>query len=385
MMRASLIVLVLSTGAACTSGTRQSPTLRTHQYPDGRPHFQYQLKDKMPHGEGLVWYPNGELKSRGEYVNGVKHGLFKFYRDDGELEHQAFFYKNVEVWRSTSPDDRPSDELLAGLVKFSGSEPRLGAADMHGGNSYEIVRAPGFTLDKSPPAPLFANLDRANSLDRVGMQVGFSDAGQMGVGAVTRIDAFGNYRFSRFGVYGQFSQTSRDAASGPDLTGRRTLEGGATFHRPLPIGGLVLRAGAVVPITNDDPDGFLAASAAAFQRPADAVTSFPASLALRTGATLTRGRQYFVLQGDTGIDWIAGSANGFDALARLNLGVGVGIRSLMLSAELANTVRITDPSRRMHGVGMSSTVWVNKTWLMVSMLFASEGHTTLSGAVGYEL
>lgn len=383
MMRIALLAVV-ATLAACASEVKQSPTLRTHNYPDGRPHFEYQLKDFLPHGEGRTWYRNGELRSSGEYVNGVKHGMFTFYRDDGAFDYRAYFWKNVEVWRSQRFDDRPSDELIAGLRNFSGTEPHLGDRD-NGGTTYEVVRSPGVEIDMSPPAPLFSTLDRTNSIDRVGLQLGFSDAGSMGLGAVKRVDLFANYRLSRFGVYGQYSQTTLAATESATLTGRRTLEGGGTFHLPWSVAGLALRAGVAVPVANDDPNGYLAASAGAYQRPTDAATSFPASLAMRTGASVMRSHDLFVVQGDVGADWIAGGANGFDVVARGNLGLGVGVRSAMLTAELTNSVRVTDPSRRIHGFALGTTIWVRKTWLALSALFASESHTTITGAIGYEL
>lgn len=382
MMRPALFLFALA--AACSSGVpRSTPTLRVHHYPDGRPHFQYALRENIPHGEGVVWHRNGELKSRGEYVNGVKHGIFKFYGEDGAFQSQAMYWKDVEVWRSTTSNDRPSDELLAGLTKFSGTEPRLGAETRAG---YEVVRSPGIKLDTSPPAPLFASLDRTTSFNRVGLQFGFSDAGSMGAGAVQRIDVFGNYRLSEFGIYGQFSQATLDTSFGPALTGRSTIEAGGTYHLPLALGGLSIRGGLAVPLTNDDSDGFLAATAGSFQRPTDAATSVPSSIALRTGASMTRSLgEWLVLQGDTGVDWVVGGANGFDALVRANVGAGFGIRSVMFSVEASNTLRLAGPSRRIQALAMGPTFWINKTWLMLSLVLGSDSHTTLSGALGYEL
>lgn len=378
MMRPIFLVLALG---ACGGAARDS-TLRTHQYPDGRLHFQYALRDGLPHGEGVVWHPNGELKSRGDYVNGLKHGLFKFYNFDGEFDRQAYFFKNVKVWESRSPSDAPSTDLLSGLGAFSGGTPRLGE-DL--GKSYEVEPAPGFRIDTGPPAPLFATLDRTTAMNRFGMQYGLSGGGDMGFASVKRLELFGNYRYSNVGAYGQFSYASLESPSGLSVTARSTLEVGGTYHRALSIGGLSARGGLVVPLMGDDPNGFLAASAASFQRPTDAVTSFASSVAVRTGASLTRSHSRFVLQGDTGVDWVIGGTQPFDALLRANGAVGVGARSMMLSLESSNTIRLSDPSRRLHGLAVGGTFWINKAWAAVHGATTIDGHVTLTGSLGYEL
>lgn len=342
------------------------------------------MRDGLPNGEGVVWHPNGQIKSRGPYVNGLKHGVFSFYTEDGVFEHQALFWKNVEVWRSQVSTAQPPADLVRGLTAFSGGEPRLGA-DL--GKEYEKVPQPPFHLSSDPPAPFFASLDRTTSLNRLGVQVGFSGANEMPFGSVSRIELFGNYRFSRVGVYGQISQPSLTPDHGPTLAGRRTVEVGSTYHSSLErIGGLTLRGGLVLPIGNDDADGYLAGTAASFQRPTDAVTSFPSSFALRSGASITHSRQRFVVQGDAGVDWLmAGESRPLDALLRANGGIGYGVRSGMLSLELTNTIRITEPSRRLHAIGAGGTFWINHMWITGLVSRSFDGHTALTGAMGYEL
>jgi len=149
---------------------------------------------------------------------------------------------------------------------------------------------------------------------------------------------------------------------------------------------LTVRAGILAPIGNDNDSGFIASSAGAFQRPTDAAASFPSSLALRTGASLTRARSHLVLQGDGGVDWLlGGEARPVDALLRANAGVGVGMRAAVLSLELSNTVRVSDPSRRIHALGIGGTFWLAGVWLTTCVSRTFAGQNAVTASVGYEL
>src|SRR5262245_55080230 len=120
MMRSLSILFAML--AACTPKS----SLQRHNYPSDSPRFEYEMHDVVPYGTGRVWLQNVTLKYECQYVNGVKHGRFTYYDEDGKFSHQVFFYKDVEVWRYTVEREEPPAELEQGLVKFSGSEPRIG-------------------------------------------------------------------------------------------------------------------------------------------------------------------------------------------------------------------------------------------------------------------
>ncbi len=342
-------------------------------YPNGKPRWEYATVDGVPHGLSRVFHPNGELQSEGSYVAGAKHGLFTFWTEDGEFIRRALFSDDAEIWSTTDFYTRPPTDLIVGL-------------DTTAREIEARERPQGLRFSKQPPAPYFATLDRTNGIDRVGGQVGY------GEGGVVRWDLFGNYAIRKIGVYGQLSQTQARAPSAPitsserTLSGRRTLEAGATLPVALDIGTLTPRAGVLVPIGNDNMAGFVASSAGARQRVTDAAASVPGTVALRTGASLTRGMRRVVLQADGGIDWLFGAQEApFDALVRANAGVGVGVRSLLFSAELTNAMRISDPSLRMHALGLGATLWLDRAWLTVLGTQTFDGDTSLSGVFGYEL
>lgn len=380
-MKRAIHLILFGVLAAC--GAAAKPSTQMFKYPDGGPHYEYQMLNGLPHGTGRVWHPNGELSSQGEYVNGVKHGEFTFYDDNGDFQHKALFWKNVEVWRSSVADDQPPKQLIDGLSAFSGTDaPRLGE-----NMPTEETTSPAFKISRDPPAPYFATLDRTTALNRVGLQFGFGAAEDMSFGSVTRLELFGNYRISQLGVYGQLSQTQFEAAPGMSLSGRRTLEAGGTYHHELAnVGMLTARAGVLAPIGNDTTDGFIATSAGASQRPTDAATSFPATAAIRTGASLTRMGRSLVVQADGGVDWLLGGPNAsLDALVRANGAIGYGIRSALASVELTNTVRVSEPTRRIHALGFAGTFWLNRMWVTAAWSATLDGATALTGALGYEL
>ncbi|NVB77636.1 MAG: hypothetical protein HOV81_04515 [Kofleriaceae bacterium] len=378
-MRTNLFLLLFGV-AACASTSPKPPT---NVHSNGQVRWEYKMVNGVPHGPGHVYYADGTLKSEGEYVNGVKHGLFKFYRPDGELEQQTYFYKNVAVWKSTDPNAEPPDELISGLTAFSGEPPKIGDELGVKGDP----NAPSsFRLSYDAPEPYFSSLDRTAGPNRLGVQFGAGTAGERPFGSVTRYEVFGSYRFADFGAYGSFAQSQFEVEPNMRLSGRQTLELGGTYQRPVALGPLSVRGGILFPISSDDADGYLASTAGAMQRATDAAQSFPSTVAVRTSASITHKRQRLVLQGDGGIDWLLGGPNSsLDALARLNAGVGLGFRSLMVGVEVANTLRMSEPSRHIHVMGVSGTFWINHMWVTGFAASSLDGETSVTGALGYEL
>lgn len=368
-MRRLLIAFLLAGCATAPAG------LKRYSYPDGNPHFEYEVRDGVPDGTGRVWYENGELRSEGTYVNGFKHGRFRFYSENGAFERQVMYWKDAEVWSSTDPHAEPSPELVTGLSAYAGTEIRKTLS--------ETDQTPRkFELSTEPvPAPYFATLDSQTTLSRVGIEIG--------AGSLSRIALFGNYTLGRYAVYGRMTQANLSLSPEMNLSGRRTIEGGGSRAFELAsIGTMVVHAGVLAPIGNDDQDGYIASSAAAFLRPADAAASFPSTGALRTGATLVRRMRYVVLQADTGGDAIIGGRDHpVDGLLRADVGAGVGFRAALVGVELTNALLLSDPSRSMSAAAVSGTIWFAGTWLTASAIHAFEGTYTnaVAFAVGYEL
>ena len=339
------------------------PHAGTHRvaYPGGNPHFEYDTVDGVPNGRGRVWYPSGELRSEGPYVDGVKHGEFTFYTEDGALDYRAIFVNDQEVWRASDARAVPPRDLVA----------RVEAAPRTKDEGLQLLR-----FSTRPPAPYFGMLDRTTSLDRAGLAIGFGEAHAI------RSELFANHQFSSFGIYGQFSQTEAKSELDMTVSGRRTLEAGATY---LASDMISLRAGLLVPIGNDDTGGFVASSLGAFQRPTDAATSVPSTVAVRTGTSVLKRWSYLVAQADAGVDWLFGGQRSFDALLRVNAGVGAGVRSLLFTVELSNAIRASDPAQRIDAIGIATTYWVDRIWLAAVVSTTFDGHRSVTGALGYEL
>lgn len=359
-------VLSITLVAACATARGPKRT----DYPDGT-YEEYTLVDGKRQGKTRLWHSNGRLASEGNYAAGKREGTFVYFTENGDFAYQALFLRDEEVWRSSDRDARPDVRKLT----------------LERQETAEHTPIPTRAL----PVPWFVSVDRTTSLDRAGMQLGFGQAAGLPFGSAKRFDLFGTFSLGELGAYGQFSQTSltsmEELSLDRTLSGRRTLEGGATYHLPFHrFGDYRARAGLLVPVSNDDNEGFLAASAGAFQRPADAAASVPSTVALRTSTSLVHTTKRFVLQGDGGLDWLlGGEPRPVDVLARANLGLGFGSRTAILSVELSNTVSLTDLDRRLHSVGFGGGASIAGMWLSGLLSYCVSGGTAFTTAVGYEL
>jgi hypothetical protein len=334
-------------------------------YQSGAPHWEYELRDGVPDGHGRVWHPTGALASEGTYAAGIKHGHFRFYGTDGAFDHQALYWKDVEVWRSDDPRAAPSEALLAGLDAVTDTQ--------------SITARPSSPWSEPIPAPYFATLDRVATVDRVGLR--------LTTGVVQAMAAYADVVFGPYAIYGQVAETHLDLTPDMTLSGRRTAELGAARRFALPgVGTLHAHAGVMVPTQHDDVAGFVATTAGSRVLPGDAAAGFPSTSALRAGVSVVRQRELLVLQGDLGIDaLLGGGATHGDALARANLGLGFGVRAAMLSLELTNTLRLSEPSRQLHAVAAAVTVWRAGLWFTAAYAYGLSGEGTLTMHAGYEL
>lgn len=364
MSRLALLAATALLAVAC------APSSAVHQtrYPDGRPQEEYGTRNGVRHGKARTWHAIGTIATEGTYIAGRREGTFTTFADDGSVLYRALFINDEEVWRSSDPTAQPDMQQVSIARR-------------------KVIDEALAPTTASVPVPWFSSLDRTTSLSRVGLQMGLGGPDKLPFGSVKRTEIFGNYMRGRLGGYGQFSQTTLEAPSGLMFSGRQTLEGGATFRLPSTgLGTATSRVGVLVPIGNDNGDGFVASTAGSFQRPTDAASSVPSAVAIRTGANLTRVTRRFVLQGDAGIDWlVAGEPSALDALARANVGVGFGSRSALIHLELTNTISISDPSRRLHSIGFGGGIRIVKGWLSGVFSHCISGDTSLTAAVGYEL
>ena len=369
--------LVLIALAACGGGFAGTSNTHRVAYPNGYARFEFELRDGLPNGRGRVWYPSGALELAGTYVDGARHGRFWLFTDGGALEHQAIYFNNSEVWSSTDATAEPPAEWTVELAS------RETMPAVHKAGRVDSEEAKPWLARSTVPAPSFASLDRI-TMERGGVQVGVGGGEASDFGSVVRVDAFGHYRFSRFGAYAQLSQTQLEVRM-ETLAGRRTFELGGTARHGISVGTFTGRAGLLVPVGNDDTNGFVASTAGVAQRPADAASSFASSVAARTSASFVRTGDRSVLQVDAGVDWLLGTeSRALDVLLRANAGVGLGTRRAMLTIEVSNTLRASEGTR-LHALVLGGTATFARVWLGANVSITHEADAAVLTSVGYDL
>lgn len=365
-MKVLAVMLALAACGAPAATMRAGSISRT-AYPNGKARFEFELRGGLPNGVGRSWHPNGKLALEGTYHDGARHGRFWFYGEDGEPIGQAIYFNNAEVWSSTRPDETPPEEWTKEIPTFVRGAP-AGADD---------------PVDpEREQEPQFTTMDRT-TVSRAGVQVGVGSVGDLDFGAATRVDLYGHYRRGDIGGFVQVSETHVEAtymaapfqmAPTATLSGRRTLELGATYHRALRrVGALSARAGLLLPIANDDAAGFVASAAGAAQRPTDAAAAVPSALTLRTGGSILRSRGILVVQVDLGLDWmLGGDEHAFDGLVRGSVGVGIGNRRSTLLVEAGSTAKLSDPGERLQVIALGGALTFGSFALSASLVFGAD-------------
>jgi hypothetical protein len=368
---AAVLALVLG---ACRTGDSQS--VHRLRYPGGQVKWQIEMRGGLPDGNSITYDETGQLRSRGIYVAGRKHGLFQFFRTDGSLEIQRYYWRGVEIWSSVDPKASPPRQLLDSFAE----EERARGGPVDDVDPAEFGDLPA-RVDDGPPQPYFTSLDRTTSVTRVGVHAGRGGSSIEQVWA-ERASVFGNYRIGPASAYAQFDASRlRDAYA--SVAGRTTLELGGGYHLRLGRGMLSGRVGVLAPIDHDDLLGSMVTAASAFQRPTDSVSAMASTVAIRTGASWTRSFRRQVVQLDSGVDWAAGGTEDLRPLGRANAAIGIGDRSLIGTLELSNAVRLDDPGKSMHALGVGGAVWMRGGWFNALLSRTSGGHTTLTVGVGY--
>lgn len=375
-MRALLALVLVGCGSNLLT---TAPAVNRVAHPNGQARFEFELRDGVPNGRGRSWHSNGKLASEGTYRDGAREGRFWLYNEAGTFVAQAVYFDNGEVWRSPSENEQPPDEWTSGIA-LSTRPPASDATAVDTGLELPWVSR------RTAPRPYFSTLDRTTSPARAGAQIGVGEATGLEFGAATRLDVFGHYRLGPWGAFAQLSETRLSVGDEMVLAGRRTVILAGTFHRGLGGATLSTNGGFIVPIGNTDTAGSVASYAGAQQRPTDAALAVPTPFAVRSGASLTARRGPFLVQVDAGLDWLlGGDEHGFDALGRANVGVGLGTRSAMLTAELDNTLRLSDPGRRLHALAFGGTLAFPVMWVTASLAFSDAGTITFLGSVGHDL
>ena len=368
-MRTALVIMLACSGAAA------APSIYRAEYPDGNARFELELHGGLPNGPGRGWHRNGKLAFEGSYLDGARHGRFRLFDEAGAFVAQAIFVNNQEVWRSTDANERPPAEWMEGL-RMTGRR----------GLMVDDAVDDGEAGARRAPRPYFSTLDRTAGPARAGAQLGVSDAEVLDFGAAMRVDVFGHYRFGAYGAYAQVSQTRLSIPEDMTLSGRQTLVLAGTYDRALAFARLSATGGIITPLGNTGTEGFFASSAGSRQRPSDVALSIPAPFGVRSAASLTVTRGLFVVQADTGIDWMLGAAGrGFDPLAHANLGVGLGTRSTLITAEISNLMRLGSGSEHLHSIALGGTIALPILWVSASLAFSDRGTTSFLGSVGHDL
>jgi len=193
--------------------------------------------------------------------------------------------------------------------------------------------------------PSTLTLDRMDSSERAGIQVGFDKWHDYEYGdsaLAMRFELYGQYVLPRhnFGLYGGLALAHlfpNDPV--PSGTGFSNLDVGA-FFMPDHTSDLIFRVGMILPTASDSVGGFAANSAVAFERLTDFLLQYPHVTALRLAVSTVQQSGLAFFRGDLGFDLVLDRGRspytGTDAFVRLNLAAGVRLPVLDLAVELVN-------------------------------------------------
>jgi antitoxin component YwqK of YwqJK toxin-antitoxin module len=58
---------------------------------NGQLYFKGNYVNDNVHGYWEVYYPNGQLCYKGNYLNGKEHGYWEWYHDNGKLKDKIYY------------------------------------------------------------------------------------------------------------------------------------------------------------------------------------------------------------------------------------------------------------------------------------------------------
>lgn len=64
---------------------------------NGRIMLEEHYKHGLQHGAYTSFHPNGQVFSKGQFLNGVREGYFKVYDEQGKHTRNLFFTNNMQV------------------------------------------------------------------------------------------------------------------------------------------------------------------------------------------------------------------------------------------------------------------------------------------------
>ena len=88
--------------SATAAGTEAPTEVRETFFPNGSTMRQWIVKilpdgTEVEHGESLMWYDDGQVKMQGEYLDGVREGLWRSWYSDGRMRGEGRLHRNKRV------------------------------------------------------------------------------------------------------------------------------------------------------------------------------------------------------------------------------------------------------------------------------------------------
>jgi hypothetical protein len=327
------------------------------------------MVDGIPDGRATGWHPTGAVAYQGYYQDGERHGSFTFWDEDGTWLRIEEYERGVLLWSSTD-----KKAVLTEAVASQASTPE---EDL-------------MLWWKEPGTPWPASFPVLSHMQQPGVvaQLSLQSIEDNGTTVTTQhIYLAAAHSLSRLGAPKANVYLATDLPrfmSGPlqgATTGRVTLEGGASYAV---LSNLGLRLGLMLPIANDDFDGYLVATKSAQHRIRNLVATYPRSIGFRTSAAYTREVAFFTFRVDPGLD-LAVDAFGDETLAMpdsaaviatLGLGVGMGSEHIGVSAQFDSAVPLLDggmPNDTLTAFSLSTQVYTSFVQPSVSVTLPVSG------------
>lgn len=104
--------------SATTAGAEPRTEVRETFFPNGSTRRQWIVKilpdgTEVEHGEALLWYDNGQVKLQGEYVDGVREGLWRSWHANGKNRGEGRLHRNrrIGTWIMWDENGQKRSEL----------------------------------------------------------------------------------------------------------------------------------------------------------------------------------------------------------------------------------------------------------------------------------
>ena len=111
-------------------------TVKTEDYPDGKPQLYAEQLDGQADGLWLEWYPNGQLRYRARWKEGKGHGLWEYFYEDGQLRSRSVYDADQPI--GDYLEYHPNGELASVATYVAGQ--RHGLAYTYDPTGTELTR-----------------------------------------------------------------------------------------------------------------------------------------------------------------------------------------------------------------------------------------------------